>query len=595
MKKYKNIKILLVIAGAGVVAYAATNRHTTPPPVIVPMLPISQTQSIGGTPTSDHRQAQSQATVATPTAPVPPTPTVQPVVSTQIQSAKTAPAENEFLYRALGTTPNDPLYSSSWALQKVNAAPAWNVSTGTPVVVAVIDTGFALQHEDLKDSWYKNPGETGLTQLGDRCWTGTPADKSSNTCDDDNNGYTDDWRGWNFYGTYQPTGNPCAPNGTGTYLPNNNPMAGQTGDATRYQEYQTCTGTSLGNPYAGIGHGTATAGLAGATTNNGIGIASVNWNTKIMPLQALGDDGSGWTSDITDAIRYAVDNGAQIINLSLGGEDYDAAMKSAVDYAYAHNVVVVASAGNCGTGLKLGCSSTRPGQMMYPALMPHVIAVGATDQNDTRASFSSYGRGLDVVAPGYGTIASSTIDTRSQPFNYTNAYSGGLAGTSFSSPIVASVASLIRSLRPGTSADDIIALIDATARKPSSMGGTLFTTEYGHGVVDANTAATIAARLNSASSATPTYEQTGNFQTEHSFRASDTLPSSCTTASLSACTVHFSEEATGYDRYLPYRAVDTTGQANWLWSGSLLDYGAWWGRAQSGDQLSRNDYVLLNK
>lgn len=569
---------------------------------LVPTQDISHTQPIGGTPSPNSSPVQTTTPQKSSASHAVPTVTKSTLAARDTPQSAPNPTPNsppqqavtEFKYTALGGTPNDSYYPSQWHLQSVSAVNAWSITNGAPVIVAVIDTGYALGHEDLASSWYINPGESGDTLATDRCWSGAPQNKTTNNCDDDNNGYVDDWRGWNFYGRYQATATPCAPDGLGTYVENNNPQAGQSGDDIFYQEYITCTGSSIGNPYAAVSHGTSTAGLAGAATNNSIGIASLNWNTKIMPLQALGDDGSGWTSDITRAIRYAVDNGAQIINMSLGGPDVDPTLQSAIDYAYQNNVVIVAAAGNCGTGSEAGCDVNKPGQMMYPAIYPHVLSVGATNQSDTRASFSSYGRGLDVVAPGYGSIISPLVDTRTQPYNYTNAYSGSLAGTSFSSPIVASVASLIRSVRPNTSIDDISALLIASARKPSSMNGAIYTSQYGHGIIDAGSAAVIAQALQSQST-TPTYNQTGNYQSEHTYRAADTLSSGCTISANSYCAIRWTEKATGYERYLPYKQANLAGQTGWQWSGTTLEYGEWWGVAQSGDNFSTTDYLLFAK
>ncbi len=608
MIKNKYKIALCVIGIIAIIAVMKLWYRTPERPALIPTTAISHSQQTGGVP--ERASAPTPATTSSATT-QPGTPvaarTAAAIMTPQQFAARTTP-ENapsatphspaaapvvEHKYVALGATPNDTYYPNLWQLQKVNAPAAWSITTGAPVIVADIDTGFALQHEDLQSSWYTNPGETGMTQPGDRCWTGTPENKATNNCDDDGNGYVDDWRGWNFYGRYTPTANPCGPNGLGTYVQNNNPQAGQSGDDIAYQEQQTCTGTNPGNPYAAISHGTSTAGLVGATTNNGIGIAAVNWNTKIMPLEALGDDGTGWTSEIAQAIHYAVDNGAQVINMSLGGASNDPTLQSAISYAYQHNVVVVAAAGNCGTGTEAGCDPAQPGQMLYPALYPHVIAVGATDQNDTRASFSSYGRGLDIMAPGDGTMISPLVDTTTTPFNYTNAYSGSLAGTSFASPMVASVASLIRSIRPTSTIDDVNALIMATARKPATMQGANYTTQYGHGIVDAAQAATVAESLQSQSSA-PMLDQTGNYQSEHMFTSADTLSSGCTIIASTYCTVHWTESSTGFERYLPYQKASATGSTGWHWPGSTLGYGEWWGTAQSGDNQSAS-YLLFSK
>ena len=589
----KNQKLILAVSALATLVVIALFNTPNQNSQLIPTKDISETQSIGGTPVHGPAKSDKKPNISKDT--VKPAPAFNSPVerTTPVDAPSPTPKSpalpvvaKEFEYRALGTVPNDPYYPSNWAFQKVGAPAAWGSSTGSPVVVAVIDTGFALDHEDLKDSWYQNPGETGLDTNGQN--------KATNNIDDDGNGYVDDWRGWNFYGRYQPTANPCAIDGLGTYVANNNPQAGQSGDDIVYGEQMTCYGSDPGNPYEAISHGTSAAGLAGATSNNSKGIASLNWNTKIMPLQALGDDGSGWTSRIVTAIRYAVDNGAQVINMSLGGGEIDPSMKAAIQYAYDNNVVAVAAAGNCGTGMEYGCDPSEPAKMLYPALYPHVIAVGATDQNDNRASFSSYGRGLDVVAPGYGSIISPTINTGVTPFNYTSAYSGGLAGTSFASPIVASAASLIRSARPNSSVDDVVALINASARKPSAMSGNIYTTQYGHGVIDAGAAITIANSLQS-DTAIPTYGQTGGPISEHSFRNSDGLSSGCTTSPNGYCTIRFTEYGTGFERFLPYKASNSQGQAGWYWSGSTLDYGDWWGNSINGHGLSTNTYQLLNK
>jgi subtilisin family serine protease len=452
-------------------------------------------------------------------------------------------------------TANDPGYASNWAVQKVNAPVAWNTSTGNgQTVVAVIDTGFALNHEDLKNNWQTNTGETGMTQSGGRCWTGTAQNKNSNNCDDDNNGYIDDWRGWNFSGG------------------DNNPMAGRT------------------NPSgAGVAHGTEVAGLVGAAGNNNIGVTTINWNTKIMPLQVLSDDGPGYTSDVAAAIYYAVDNGASVINLSLGGSGLDPALTLATDYAFTHDVVVVAAAGNCGTGAEQGCSGQPAGYIGYPALNDHVIAVGATTINDQRASFGSYGPALDVSAPGSGTIISPTWTAT----NDMTLYSGALYGTSFAAPQVASLASLIKSIRPSSSADDITALILGTATKLPVMNTAAYTNELGHGVINAGTALAVASSLNTTAGV-PKLLQAGGPITEHRFSATDTLGSGCTTTVGSYCTVWLRNLQTGYDRYLPYQQANQQGAAGWTWNGALLQSGEWQIKAIRGDSRS-GAYTLSSK
>ncbi len=520
---------------------------------LVPTKPIDKSQSIGG-------QPEKRVTQHTPPAPSAAAPETTPQSQSKTvlppgdasprQTAIAATIAHEYTYHALAS-PNDPYYSSSWALQHTGAAGAWAISTGTPMVIAIIDTGFALSHEDLQTQWYQNPGENGFTQSGDRCWTGVSQNKSTNSCDDDANGYIDDWRGWNFVNK------------------SNSPQAGTT------------------NPTgSGVSHGTAVAGIAGGATNNGIGVASYNWNVKLMPLQALSDNGSGVTSDIAAAIYYAVDNGASVINLSLGGSADDPALKAAVLYAYQHNVVIVAAAGNCGTGTESGCDPSKPGQMLYPALYDHVISVGATDVNDARASFSSYGPALDVVAPGSGNITSTLIDTSSAPINMTNAYSASLYGTSFASPMVASIVSLIKSIRPNATVEDITALVDGAAQKVSGMSGSIYTLQYGHGLINATSASTIAASL-SPTATTVKLGQTGSVHSEHSFNTADTLASSCTVSPFSYCTVRIHSVSLGYDRYLPYTKTGSSGTTSWSWPGNIISASeAWDVSGQQGGSFS---------
>jgi subtilisin family serine protease len=352
-------------------------------------------------------------------------------------------------YMAL-LAPNDPIYPQ-WYTDKISAPAAWDTSTGSSsTVVADIDTGFALNHEDLADRWAINPSESGPTvQQGPapNCTSrGLALDKNCNNLDEDGDGNVDNWRGWDF-----------AHN-------DNDPLAGTTSPSS-----------------SGATHGTETAGLIGASGNNAKGVASINWGAKILPIEALDDNGIGSTTAVASAIHYAVDQGAKVINMSLGTASQDPILKAELDYAQAHDVVVLAAAGNCGspTSYNLnGCSVV--GQMIYPANYPQVLAVGATDINDNRASFSSWGSNLDVVAPGSGSLRTTVWSADNQ----TSLYSTDINGTSFSSPIVAGLAALYRGLKPAASANETVNAITSNTDKVSGMAGQNFTNDYGFGRVN---------------------------------------------------------------------------------------------------------------
>ncbi|MGH2758926.1 MAG: S8 family serine peptidase [Actinomycetota bacterium] len=216
------------------------------------------------------------------------------------------------------------------------------------------------------------------------------------------------------------------------------------------------------NPNDDEGHGTMVAGIAAAETNNEIGVAGVAWNARIMPVKVLGSDGSGTDGDIAEGIAWAVDHGAEVINLSLGGPGDSAPLENAVAYATSHNVVVVAAAGNEGTS-----------EPSMPAAIPDVVAVGATDLNGELASFSNYGSWVDLAAPGT-EIISTMMDT-------TEAYGIG-DGTSFASPIVAGVALMVRAKNTSWTPAQIGAKLASSA---SDRGPDGIDESYGRGLLDA--------------------------------------------------------------------------------------------------------------
>ncbi len=177
-----------------------------------------------------------------------------------------------------------------------------------------------------------------------------------------------------------------------------------------------------------FGHGTHVAGIAASETNNGVGVAGVGYNASLINAKALGDDGSGYYSWLANCIIWSADNGASVINMSLGGPYPSQTLENAVNYAWNKGVVVVAAAGNN--------NSPYP---FYPAYYSHVIAVAATDINDSRASFSNFGRWVAVAAPGVSVY--STLPDHPNAIGMENY--GYLSGTSMASPHVAGLAGLL--------------------------------------------------------------------------------------------------------------------------------------------------------
>jgi thermitase len=196
------------------------------------------------------------------------------------------------------------------------------------------------------------------------------------------------------------------------------------------------------------GHGTVVAGIAAADTNNNEGIAGVAWNCKILPVKVAGTDGLGPEDKVADGIRWAVDNGAGVINLSMGSVEPSLLIRDAVKYAYDKNAVVVASAGN------------NNGPVNYPAAYDdYVLAVAATDYNDNRTSWSSYGPQVDVAAPGDKVLG--PYPTSLTPVGFFPYLPG--TGTSMSAPHVAGLAALIKGLKPGLKVADIMNIIRYSA------------------------------------------------------------------------------------------------------------------------------------
>ncbi len=227
------------------------------------------------------------------------------------------------------------------------------------------------------------------------------------------------------------------------------------------------------------GHGSHVTGTIAQATNNGIGVAGIALNVKIMPLKVLSGSGSGSVAGIADAIRYAADHGAKVINMSLGGAFPSRVLKKAVEYAHAKGVTVVCAAGNESRG-KVG----------YPAAYPGAVAVAATQFDEATTFYSNYGKDIDIAAPGGNTRVDQNGDGMPDGVLQNTIVIGdptkddyfGYMGTSMASPHVAGVAALV--VGEGVTDPDMVEkILKDSARKPHDQQ---FSTErYGAGIVDA--------------------------------------------------------------------------------------------------------------
>ncbi len=339
---------------------------------------------------------------------------------------------NDPYFRAKGSWKQS--YPDQWAIQRVgftaDEGSAWNLvgPNPAPIVVAVVDTGLDWNHADVDRSrLWRNANEI-----------------PGNRRDDDGNGYVDDVIGWDFQGQ-DPS------------------------------------------PFDRDGHGTFVTGVIAAATDNGVGIAGINPWARVMVLKALNDFGHTRASFLAEAILYAANNGARVINVSVGGKNLTRAETLAIQQAHARGALVVVAAGNEGTDVA----------QFGPAGVPAALAVAATGLDDARAAFSNTGEGIALAAPGMDVLSlrgRRTDFMRDLPdvkyragesFVGKDARYYRTSGTSFSAPIVTGVASLVLAKRPQLGVGDLRDVLLQSARDVGVPGRDQHT---GHGIVDARAA-----------------------------------------------------------------------------------------------------------
>jgi|GEM_PF-233128 len=297
-------------------------------------------------------------------------------------------------------TPNDPEISKQWALTKMQSFKSWDISKGdSTIIIAITDSGTEYTHEDLAPNMWVNKNEI-----------------PNDNIDNDNNGYVDDYLGWDFVGSIS-----AAQAAQGQWKPDNDPKPGHY-------------------------HGTHVAGCAAAAGNNGKGVIGPGFQCKIMALKC-GIDASNSTGIYRgyDAILYAAQMGAHIINCSWGGPGSSPAEQELINTAYNMGAVIVVSAGNSFKNIDYGNS--------YPAGYNNVFCIGATRSNDQRAWFSNYGYLVDVWGPGDNIYATMPGGNRY----------GYQSGTSMSAPVVSGVCGQLKALHPNWTPKQIMHQIRSTS------------------------------------------------------------------------------------------------------------------------------------
>jgi len=326
--------------------------------------------------------------------------------------------------------PNDPFISSQYYLSKIKSFDAWEITKGSSdIVIGVVDTGGDLDHPDLVDKVYHNQAD--------------PVDGTDN----DNDGYIDNYLGWDF------VGNDTLNLSKSDYIGDNNPSISPLVSSEK------------------LLHGAWVAGCAAATANNGIGVAGVGFNTKLLFVKLTADnDPNAGLYRSSDGIYYAATHGAKIINCSFGGIYPSRIDQDIIDYVTLDlNCVVIAAAGNEDTS-----------SPSYPAAYNHVLSVAATNSSDKRASFTNYGTTVDLSAPGVDIYTTA----------YNNSY-GAVDGTSFSSPITCGAASLVWAAHPEFSALQVAEQLRVTADPSFYTSNAAYKNKLGKGRLDVYRALTM--------------------------------------------------------------------------------------------------------
>ncbi|MEZ4915055.1 MAG: S8 family serine peptidase [Chitinophagales bacterium] len=314
-------------------------------------------------------------------------------------------------------TPNDPQLSSQWHLTKINAAGAWDIHQGGNALVAIVDDACKITHQDLAPNIYTNPNEI-----------------AGNGIDDDNNGYIDDVNGFDV-----------ADNDN-----NPNPPASASNSS--------------------FSHGTHCSGIASGATNNGLGIASIGFSNKILPVKCTGDNGDPqYIEEGYLGIQYAIAAGADVISMSWGGGGFSTTEQNIFNQAHNQGITLVAAAGN-----------SNVNTAFYPAAYNYVISVASSAETDAKSSFSNYGTWVDITAPG-SNILSTVAGSNSSYTNY--------SGTSMACPLVAGLCGLMKSYQTNLTPDEIESCITASADNIDAQNSS-YIGQLGAGRINAQAALT---------------------------------------------------------------------------------------------------------